>query len=188
MSHPIAKPSNISNSRCQHRYAHGKRCRLSISNLDSAFCPIHSTLPGYETDSSEIAAALTANLSEFRSAVAVNDFLARLLLLLAQNRISPRKAAVLAYITNQLLRTLPAIDRELNPPVDPNERVQIIYDIDRPYRGPVEPKTQAPAPTSTPSLGQWVSLSFLDRDNRGQIFKLANARFGRALTASPPQW
>jgi hypothetical protein len=35
--------------------------------------------------------------------------------LLIQNRISSRRAAVLAYIANLELRTLPAIDHELNP-------------------------------------------------------------------------
>jgi hypothetical protein len=80
---------------------------------------------------------LTADLKEFRSAIPINDFLARLLLLLAQDKISPRRAAVLAYITNQLLRTLPAIDRELNPKEDPNEPPQFIFDAPRPDRGEV---------------------------------------------------
>jgi len=70
----------------------------------------------------------------FRSAIPINDFLARLLLLLAENKISPRRAAVLAYITNQLLRTLPAIGRELNPTADPNAPAQIIFDMPSPER------------------------------------------------------
>ena len=41
----------------------------------------------------------------------IYDFLARLIILQAQNRISTRRAAVLAYITNQLLRTFAAIKR-----------------------------------------------------------------------------
>jgi hypothetical protein len=80
------------------------------------------------------AATLTADLKEFRSAIPINDFLARLLLLLAEQKISPRRAAVLAYITNQLLRTLPAIDRELNPPSDKDESTEIIWDMPRPER------------------------------------------------------
>ncbi len=87
-----------------------------------------------QRESADTAASLTADLKEFRSAIPINDFLARLLLLLAENKISPRRAAVLAYITNQLLRTLPAIDRELNPKEDPNEPAQIIFDAPRPER------------------------------------------------------
>jgi hypothetical protein len=142
-----AKPCSTNNSRCQHRYAHNKRCRLSITNLDSAFCPIHSKLPVYEADSSEVAAALTDNLSEFRSAIPINDFLSRVLLLLAQNRISTRKAAVLTFTCSQLLRTLPVIDRELNPP-DSDKGLNIIFDIPRPERPDYVPPPQI-APTST---------------------------------------
>ena len=40
-----------------------------------------------------------------------SHFLAKLIILQAQNRISTRRAAVLAYITNQLLRTFAAIKR-----------------------------------------------------------------------------
>src|SRR5256885_16584100 len=122
MTAHIAKPSTSNNSvRCTHRFDNGRRCRLSIVGLDSQFCPIHAKLPENQAEAPDLAATLTANLSEFRSAIPINDFLARLLLLVAQNRIGPRKAAVLTYITSQLLRTLPAIDRELNPPVDSNE-------------------------------------------------------------------
>ena len=133
MTQPSAKPSLSNHSaRCSHLYANGRRCRLSISTLDSRYCPGHARLPENQLDPAESSATLTANLSEFRSAIPINDFLARLLLLVAENKISPRRAAVLAYITNQLLRTLPAIDRELNPPEDPNAPPEIIVDMPGP--------------------------------------------------------
>ena len=153
MPHPIAKPNSSNNyARCTHRYHNGRRCRISAAESDTQFCPIHAKLPENQIEAPDVTATLTANLSEFRSAIPINDFLARLLLLLAQNRIGPRKAAVLTYITSQLLRTLPAIDRELNPPVDPNQRVQIIYDIQRPQRpGPIEAPHLVPASASQPA-------------------------------------
>jgi len=144
MSQQTAKPSLINNSaRCNHRFANGMRCRLSASNVDSAFCPSHARLPENQRESADTAAFLTADLKEFRSAIPINDFLARLLLLLAENKISPRRAAVLAYITNQLLRTLPAIDRELNPKADPNAPAQIIFDMP----GPAREREPSPEPT-----------------------------------------
>jgi hypothetical protein len=146
MTQQIAKPSVINNSsRCNHRFANGMRCRLSASTLDSCYCAHHAKLPENHQEPADTAAALTSDLKEFRSAIPINDFLARLLLLLAENKISPRRAAVLAYITNQLLRTLPAIDRELNPKEDPNEPVQIIFDAPRPNRSvqPDSPPTYA---------------------------------------------
>src|ERR1700732_2037400 len=101
MTQQTAKPSFINNSsRCTHRFANGKRCRLSGSNVDSAFCPSHASLPENQREPANTAASLAADLKDSRSATPINDFLARLLLLLAENKISPRRAAVLAYITN----------------------------------------------------------------------------------------
>ena len=119
-------------SRCRHRFANGTRCRLLVSGVDSFFCPSHAKLPENQREPADVAATLTANLTEFKSAVPINDFLSRLLLLLAQNRISPRRAAVLAYITNQLLRTLPAINAEQAAAEDAPQ--EIIFDMPRPRR------------------------------------------------------
>jgi hypothetical protein len=132
MTHSASKPSFLNNSaRCVHFYPNGRRCRLSTTNLNSHFCPAH-TRPQNLPDPSEIASTLTANLDDFTSAAQINHFLSRLLLLLAHDKISTRRAAVLAYITNQLLRTLPAIDRELHPKEDPNAPVEIICDMPGP--------------------------------------------------------
>jgi hypothetical protein len=131
----LANSSFINNSaRCTHHFPNGKRCRLYVSAVDCAFCSNHAKLPQNQREPAETAAFLTADLKEFRSAIPINEFLARLLLLLAENKISPRRAAVLAYITNQLLRTLPAIDRELNPKEDPKAPTEIIWDIPSPER------------------------------------------------------
>jgi len=146
MTQQTVKPSFINNSaRCTYRFANGRRCRLSASNVDSAFCPSHARLPENQREPADTAVSLTVDLKEFRSAIPINDFLARLLLLLAENKISPRRAAVLDYITNQLLRTLPAIDRELNPKEDPNAPAHFIFDAPRPDRSE-QPEPQ-PEPT-----------------------------------------
>ena len=140
MTQQTSKTSFINDSaRCSYRFANGRRCRLISSNVDSAFCPSHARLPQNQMEPADTSASLTADLKEFRSAIPINDFLARLLLLLAENKISPRRAAVLAYITNQLLRTLPAIDRELNPKEDPNAPAEFIFDAPRPERNLPEP-------------------------------------------------
>jgi hypothetical protein len=112
-------------SRCRHTYANGKRCLLPPPDKDSAFCGRHAKLPQNQADpddASDSSADLTAGLTEFTSAEPVNEFLSRLLLLLGQNRISPRRAAVLAYIATQILRTIAAMDSEdergLSSPMD----------------------------------------------------------------------
>ena len=144
MTQQMAKPRFINNSaRCTYRFANGKRCRLSGSNIDSAFCPSHASLPENQREPADTAAFLTTDLKEFRSAIPINDFLARLLLLLAENKISPRRAAVLAYITNQLLRTLPPSTANSIPKEDPNQPPEIICDMP----GPEPENLPQPEPT-----------------------------------------
>src|SRR6266849_9048117 len=152
ITHSASKPSFINNSaRCVHFYPNGRRCRLSATNLNSHFCPAHTRPPQNLPDPAEIASTLTANLDDFTSAAQINNFLSRLLLLLAQDKISTRRAAVLAYITNQLLRTLPAIERELNPKQDPNAPVEIIVDMPGPGDD-TQPSSEPQSPVcSTPA-------------------------------------
>ena len=166
MEPQISQPDASSNSNrnssnaqlCSHRTRTGRRCRLPVQQ-DSALCFRHASLRDPRSADADISATFT-QLAEFRSAIAINDFLAKLLGLLAQNRISARQAAVLAYITSQLLRTLPAIDRELNPPEDDGPP-QIIFDIPRPDRSqqvdpdPVNPPaSQVGSPAALPSGSQ----------------------------------
>lgn len=52
------------------------------------------------------------NFQFFQTAQGINYSLMNLYQLLAQNRISPRRAAVLSHISGLLLRTLPQIDAD----------------------------------------------------------------------------
>jgi hypothetical protein len=99
--------------RCHHHYPSNRRCRSLASGAGAKFCWRHAADADAETD---LSAALTGGLQQFTSPGAVNDFLSRLLLLLAENRISPRRAAVLAYITNQILRTIASPNGKTPPP------------------------------------------------------------------------
>ena len=139
MTQQFAKSSSINNSaRCNHRFSNGMRCRL-LGFGHQPFCAKHTQLlVPPPPDPAEIASTLTVNLDDFTSAAQINDFLARLLLLLAQDKISTRRAAVLAYITNQLLRTLPAIAKEVNA-----EPTQIMFDMPGPDRTEDDAATSA---------------------------------------------
>ncbi len=131
-------------ARRNHRFPNGMRCRL-IGFGSQPFCPKH-TQPAAAPpppDPAEIASTLTADLDDFTSAAQINDFLSRLLLLLAQDKISTRRAAVLAYITNQLLRTLPAIAKEENA-----EPTSFIFDAPRPERDLPDPTPPQNTPNS----------------------------------------
>jgi hypothetical protein len=105
-------------SRCEHRFINGTRCRLLVPNAESLFCRNHAQLPEHDHAPVNLSATLTAGLTEFKSAVPINEFLSRLLHLQAEDRIPPRRAAVMAYTCNLILRTLPAIEHELHPEDD----------------------------------------------------------------------
>jgi hypothetical protein len=123
--------------RCRHLDKSNRRCRKLVSDPDSGFCKGHA---GAQPEP-DLSATLTAGLEEFTSPAAINNFLSRLLLLLSQNRISPRRAAVLAYITNQILRTVAAIERDAakTPP-----NIEYIIGIPRPEHEPADPPTPSP--------------------------------------------
>ena len=84
-------------------------------------------------------------LSKLQSACGIHDFLSPLTVLLVQNRISTRRAAILAYLGQILLRTLPAIQGELEP-AEP----QIIFDLLAPSATTTSPPS-APWSTAGPS-------------------------------------
>ena len=129
--------------RCQHRTPTGRQCRGRTSGAASRLCPRHASA---ENDSSRHLADLTAALAlgeqhenAFRSAEGLNRSFANLYTLLAEDRVSPRRAAVLAYIGSLLLRTLPAMEKESAPKDPKNRPVKIIWDIPRPAREQTQP-------------------------------------------------
>ncbi len=113
LSEPAQVVSLDDSNRCQYRYANGKRCRLPISKPHSGFCSHHFGLsnstssPESCRDSQDLSPDLLPELSQLSRAIDLRQFLVRLLALVTQGRISPRRASVLGYITNQLLQSHP---------------------------------------------------------------------------------
>src|SRR5882762_2545492 len=103
--------------RCQHIFPNGKRCRKFASGSHLGLCLHHLTESaaigaGFQqppNDSLDLSGELLPELSEFESAIDINKFLAKLLVLVTKGRVSPRRASVLGYITNQLLHSHRAI-------------------------------------------------------------------------------
>ena len=154
--------------RCQHRTRTGRRCRHAVSSAAGGLCAKHAPSRPNRFEESDLSASLT----EFKSAVPINGFLSRLLLLEAEDRISPRRAAVMAYTCNLILRTLPAIDRELHPE-DQDER-QIIIDLP-------PPAATIPFLQATPS---WIGSPRRPRPKfQGALMRITSCgrgrRFGR---------
>jgi hypothetical protein len=121
MSHQQLQPNSIlrsapactiDSSRCQHRTPAGRRCRSAVSHSSSNLCHTHFRPLEKQREAEELARTLIGELTTFQSAFDINEVLSKLFILLSQDRISSRRAAVLAYIGNLLLRTLPAMAQE----------------------------------------------------------------------------
>jgi len=130
-----AHRKTASPSRCRHLFQSGRRCRRLVSPANPRFCSQHAKLPE-NLQPDDLTSELDVTLESLDALDGIYVFLAKLAILLAQNRVSTRRAAVLAYITNQLLRTFSAIRREeaaiqreeaANPP-------PLILDAPRPIR------------------------------------------------------
>ena len=124
---------------CQYRTPSGRRCRMAVSDPHTGLCHKHAAerqvdrfavAHNKDLDQADLAAALVGDIEEFRSAADINHSLGELYKLQARNKITPRRAAVMAYTCNLLLRTLPAIYAEENAAHD--APTQLIIDIARP--------------------------------------------------------
>ena len=124
--------------RCQHRTAAGRQCRSLADDPSSGLCPHHAAT-AREQDFREV---LTREAFDFQRPQGVNNSLGALYNLLAEGRISPRRASVLAHISSLLLRTLPAIDYD-------NEHYT--YDDDETEEQAVAESAANPAPQPVPA-------------------------------------
>src|ERR1700687_1192252 len=101
----------VQSARCSHRDPKGRQCRALALDRRSGLCPRHlaEQQQGLAADHFR---HLTTRCQFFQTAQGINYSLLNLYQLLAQKRISPRRAAVLSYISSLLLRTLPQIEAE----------------------------------------------------------------------------
>ena len=138
-------------NRCQHNFDNGTRCRLPITDPTLNLCPRHASFHSEPLKVADLRSILAGEVAHFEDAQEVNKFLSNLLILLSEDRISPRRAAVMAYTCNLLLRTLTVHIQELRAYSD-DEPVTIDFgDLPRPQRGPL--------PTASPNQEPAVPLT-----------------------------
>ena len=141
MNDQTTKPSSTKGPRCRHYTDRGRRCLLPVVDTRSGYCFRHAKPQPAPSDSVDLSAELIGELSDFESAVAINKFLTNLLALVTKGRVSPRRASVLAYITNQLLHSHRAMDYDDERHSD--GPVTIIMDGPRPDRSQNEDHSPA---------------------------------------------
>src|SRR5580704_3096367 len=98
-------------TRCQHHTTSGRRCKLPVETPGKLLCFTHAR-ELMKADTLNLKTALLTGHQGFQTAQGINNTLGNLYILLANNYISPRRAAVLAFINSLQLRTLPAIDAD----------------------------------------------------------------------------
>ncbi len=107
---------------CQYQNARGQRCHMLIDNHHRppqesgrpTLCAYHAdrlraTVPAVEPE--VLAADLLGDIDDFSTPGSVNLFLGNLLGQLARKRIARRDAIALAYISQLLLNSFPALER-----------------------------------------------------------------------------
>ena len=131
----INEPPTTAAPRCQHRSLKG-RCRRLATGPTGTLCFDHARAEQQAKNDFTLLAPLVRKSEDFQSAEAINETLGNLHNLLAEGRISPRRAAVIAYVDSLILRTLPAMAKE-------DGHTSIICDMP----GPERDRTPFPEPT-----------------------------------------
>ena len=135
MTHSIATTTSpASANRCLYRAPAGRRCRAEALDLKLGLCPKHASPRPTLKPSADFLQQLTVDCNEFTTAMGIHNSLYELYKLLAADLITFRRAAVLAYIANLLLRTIPIVHSEIDSD-SANEPVRMDFgDLPRPDR------------------------------------------------------
>ena len=119
-------------TRCQHYTTSGRRCKLPVETPGKLLCFTHAR-ELMKADTLNLKTALLTGHQGFQTAQGINNTLGNLYILLANNYISPRRAAVLAFINSLQLRTLPAIDADQAAGItDPTAPKEVLAEPDTP--------------------------------------------------------
>jgi hypothetical protein len=106
-----AQPSEDSFTRCQHRTLKG-RCRQAATDSPGTLCFHHARAQRQAKDDFTFLEPLVRKTEDLQSVAGISEDLAALHNLLAEGRVSPRRASVIAYIDSLLLRTFVELEEQ----------------------------------------------------------------------------
>lgn len=146
-AHSAAERDVDNASSCHHIDARGHRCRM-LCAPNYSLCVQHAQrLSRPKPDDDAVAAELLSSIEDFTTAASVNLFLGNLTKQLVRKRITRRDAVALAYLSQLLLNSLSAMNREdaLHEEAEPARPREIIWDFcARPNRAPAADAGIAP--------------------------------------------
>ena len=134
----MTKPSTsaIPSSYCRYRSPAGRQCRQLACTATLGLCEKHAGPQFASRQPDDFRKILTHETDEFTTAMGIHNSISELYKLLAADLISARRAAVLAYIANLLLRTIPIVHSEIDSDSSKDPvRVEVDFgDLPRPNR------------------------------------------------------
>jgi hypothetical protein len=100
---------------CVHISPAGRRCRMLPAKNHPSLCVHHArkSRRRHQPDDEALAAELLDSIDDFTSAASVNLFIGNIVKQLARKRIERRDAIAFAYLSQLLLNSLAAMDKEL---------------------------------------------------------------------------
>ncbi len=156
--------SILAPTRCRHLSPTGRQCCSPAAAPGSTLCARHAAAEPQQ--SVDFSAELLDGCGEFQRAQQINHSLVALYKLLAQGRISPRQAAVLAYIGSLVLRSLKAVDYDLDRFDEESENISAESDDEpgeEPSTEPVAAEPVGPGKEPLPATAEEFAAKVLDR-------------------------
>jgi hypothetical protein len=138
---------------CTFTFANGKCCGMPAHPKHNGLCLDHATIhrrTSHRED--DLRNELASPAGDFITQIDINHVLGKLFEALAANRVSPRRAATLAYIGHLLLQSQKNARQEANYWSSEAKLIQKIADIKFPVpKSSKPPQPPKPAPSAPPA-------------------------------------
>lgn len=135
---------------CTFKFANGKFCTMPAHPKHDGLCLNHATIHRrtfHRED--DLVKELSSPAGDFITQIDINHVLGKLFEALAANRITPKRAATLAYIGHLLLRSQSGARREAsNWPIESQVLSKL---VEIKYPGELSPKSTEPSTKSSQS-------------------------------------
>ncbi len=114
---------------CRFQFADGRKCRMLQQKGHAAFCVFHALAERQLLESEKLGREIASPPSgEYLTAVDVNHVLGKLFAAVARNRLPVRNAAILAYLGQLLLHSVPKVQHEIINAEDTNFWRDLVHD------------------------------------------------------------
>jgi hypothetical protein len=125
-----AKRSTSNDSQlCQFPFADGRRCRMLLHKGHPTLCVFHARMERQLLDAEKLGGEISKSISgNFYTAADVSHVLGKLFAAIAQNRLPPRNAAMLSYVGQLLLHSVPLVRHEIISSFGAQRWRQLVYD------------------------------------------------------------